>query len=107
MKSRLHFGLLTTWLRTLLGLTPDLEAGTKRQKHGDFVLELLRADFAPIPMADGLGKVVSAFVASSVLIPSALLRDLHAAGVEIRSPRMRLSSWRISCSFTSHPTRGA
>jgi hypothetical protein len=36
-------------------------------------------------MADVLGKVLSAFVASGVLVPLALLKDRHTAGVEIRS----------------------
>jgi hypothetical protein len=41
MMSRLHFVLLMTWLRTFLGLSPDLEEGTIRPKHGDVVLEPL------------------------------------------------------------------
>jgi hypothetical protein len=63
-----------------------LEAGTKRQKHSDVVVDWLPADNWPISMADVLGKVLSAFAASGVLVPSALLSDLHTAGVEIGSP---------------------
>jgi hypothetical protein len=49
---RLHFGLLMTWLRTFLRLSPGLEAGTKRQKHADVVVDSLPADHSPsaIPM---------------------------------------------------------
>jgi cytochrome bd-type quinol oxidase subunit 1 len=40
MMSRLQFGLLTTWVRTFLGLSPDLEEETKqRQKQGDVIVE--------------------------------------------------------------------
>jgi hypothetical protein len=38
-------------------------------------------------MTDVLGKVLSAFVASSVLVPSALRKDRHTAGVEIGCPK--------------------
>jgi hypothetical protein len=39
-------------------------------------------------MADVIGKVLSAFVASGLLVLSALLEDLHTAGIEIR-PRSK------------------
>jgi hypothetical protein len=68
---RLYFGLLTARLRTFLGLGPDLEAGTERQKHGGVVLGSLPGVCSPIPMADELGNVLSALLrmVSSCLLP--------------------------------------
>jgi hypothetical protein len=47
----LHVVLLMTWLRTFLGLSPDLEEGTERQKHRDVVLEPLPEGFATCSIA--------------------------------------------------------
>jgi hypothetical protein len=81
--SRLHFRVLATWLRTFHGLSPDLEEGSKRQEHGEVVLESLPADYPPIPVADVLGRVPSAFVPNGVLVPRALRNDLRTSGVQI------------------------
>jgi hypothetical protein len=78
-----------TWLRTFLGLSPDWEEGTKRQKHGDVILEALPQGFVPSSLADGMGRVVSAVVASGVPIHPALLTQLASVGIEIQSAHDR------------------
>jgi hypothetical protein len=108
--SRVRFGLRTTWVRTFLGSSPDLEAGTRRQEDGDVVVDSVLRTIRPFawPMSSGGSFLPLLQVLSwspqlcDGTCPPRGLRSALPLGV----PMMRLSSWRILCSSTSHPIPG-
>jgi hypothetical protein len=74
--SMFRLTLAITAIRTRLGLGPDLEEGTKRQKHGDVLFEPLpRAirGYEGIPMCRVRSLALTAMVRSDVYFPAAYL----------------------------------
>ena len=70
-----------TTVRTRLGLSPDLEEGTKRQKHGDVLFLRLPACCEDLPMSRVLSLVLTAMVRSRVQFPDTFLEAWAGLGV--------------------------
>jgi hypothetical protein len=81
MMDMLRTALMMTTLRTGLGLSPDLEEGTKRQKHGDVLIKPLPPDDDGLPMGRVLSLVLTAMVRSRVVFPEAFIKGLASIGV--------------------------
>jgi hypothetical protein len=81
MMDMLRMALMMTTLRTGLGLSPDLEEGTKRQKHGDVLIQPLPSDDDGLPMGRVLSLVLTAMVRSRIVFPEAFIKDLASTGV--------------------------
>jgi hypothetical protein len=92
-------------LRAFLGLSPDLEEGPKRQKHGDVVLEPLPEGITTCSMAGAMGRVVCAVVARWTPIPGDPLAQLATAGIEPQSARDQaiLLEDLVTLCVPSHP----
>jgi hypothetical protein len=72
---------LMTTIRTRLGLSPDIEEGTKRQKHGDVLFHPLPEDVNGMPLGHVLSLVLTAMVRSRIEFPTAFMADLSAIGI--------------------------
>ena len=81
MMEMLRIALMMSTIRSRLGLSPDLEEGTKRQKHGDVLFQPLPPGGAEIPMSEMLSIVLTAMVRSSVPLPDAFLECWAGLGV--------------------------
>jgi hypothetical protein len=73
-------------IKRVVGLSPEVEEGTRRQKRGDVHLEPLPAAYAPISMADVMSRVFSGIVASGIRRSARLQRAVERAGVQSFAP---------------------
>jgi hypothetical protein len=69
----LRLALLLTTIRRRLGLSPDFEEGTKRQKRDDVLFSTLPASAEDLSMGHVLFLVLMAMRHSLVHLPDALL----------------------------------
>ena len=83
MWEMLRLALLMTTIRTRLGLSPDLEEGTRRQKHGDVLFMPLPGEFEGVPMGHTLSLVLTAMVRSRVAFPPNFMESLDNVGVRL------------------------
>jgi hypothetical protein len=65
--------LAITAMLTRLGLNPDLDEGTKGQKHGDVLFEPLPWGYKGVPMCCALSLTLTAIVWSDLHVPAACL----------------------------------
>jgi hypothetical protein len=77
----LRLALLVTIIRCLLGLRPNREEGTKRQKRGDVLIRVLPASADDLPMGHVLSLVLTAMRRSLVHLPDAFPEAWAGLGV--------------------------
>jgi hypothetical protein len=73
MMEMLTLSRLMTTIRSRLGLSPDVEAGTKRQKRGDVVFRAWPVSAEDLPMGHIMSLVLTAMRRSLVHLPDSLL----------------------------------
>ena len=83
MMEMLRLALLMTTIRTRLGLSPDIEEGTKRQKHGDVLFQPLPTGYEALPMGRIRSIVLTAMIRSRVEFPSTFMELWASLNVHV------------------------